>query len=162
VSLRFAPLTDEQVAFYLPHSQVGYVEDLVRAGAMDEATARRKAAADYADLGIGSGTTYVAGYADVGGSEEWVGVIGWALKGFDGSDEPTLFIYDLEVFERFRRRGYGEALLAHAAAEARRAGARSVRLTVWEGNDGAKALYRRLGFVDESARMRMRLAEDDT
>ena len=157
MSLRVAPLTPEQAEFYLAHSQVGYVEDLVRAGAMDEDTARRKAAADYADLDVGGHTTYVAGHAEIDGREEWVGVIGWALKGFDGTDEPTLFVYDLEVFERFRRRGYGEALMAHAAAEAARVGARSVRLTVWEGNDGAKALYRKLGFVDENARMRMRL-----
>ena len=157
MSVRFAPLTREQSDFYLPHSQRGYADDLVRAGALDEDRALRTAVADYASLDE-DGTTYVAGYAEVDGAEEWVGVIGWALKGFDADhEERTLYVYDLEVFERFRRRGFGEALLAHAAAEAERAGADAVRLTVWEGNDGAKALYRRLGFVDESARMRMRL-----
>ena len=41
-----------------------------------------------------------------------MGVIGWALTGFDADhDERTLYIYDLEVFERFRQRGFGEGLL---------------------------------------------------
>lgn len=156
MSMRFAPLTAEQIDFYLPHSRRGYVDDLVRAGALDSDRARRKAAADYTSLDD-EGTLYVAGFAEVDGVEEWVGVIGWVLKGFDvDHDEPTLYIYDLEVFERFRRRGFGEALLAHASAEAERAGAEAVRLTVWEGNDGAKALYRKVGFVEENARMRLR------
>jgi ribosomal protein S18 acetylase RimI-like enzyme len=155
--MRFAPLTPEQSTSYLPHAQRGYADDLVRAGALDEDRALRTAVADYSSLDE-EGMTYVAGYADVDGAEEWVGVIGWARKGFDSDhEESTLYIYDLEVFEKFRRRGFGEGLLAHAAAEAERAGADAVRLTVWAGNDGAQALYRRLGFVDESARMRMRL-----
>jgi ribosomal protein S18 acetylase RimI-like enzyme len=155
--MRFAPLTPEQSAAYLPHSQEGFADDLVRAGALDRERARRKAVADYSTLDE-DGTTYVAGYAEVDGAEEWVGVIGWALTGFDvDHEERTLYVYDLEVFERFRRRGYGEGLLGHALAEAERAGADAVRLTVWEGNDGAKALYRRLGFRDENARMRLRL-----
>ena len=155
--MRFAPLTREQSASYLPHSQRGFADDLVRAGALDGDRALRTAVADYASLDD-EGTTYVAGYADVDGTEQWVGVIGWALKGFDTDHaERTLYVYDLEVFEPFRRRGFGEGLLSFAAGEAERAGADAVRLTVWEGNDGAKALYRRLGFVDENARMRMRL-----
>ena len=159
--MRFAPLTPEQSTFYLAHSQEGYIEDLVRADALDEATARRKAALDYADLAYEGETTYVAGYADVDGVEEWVGVIGWGLRGFGTEhEEPTLYIYDLEVFEQFRRRGFGEGLLAHASAAAALAGAKAVRLTVWEGNDGAKALYRRFGFRDEQARMRLRLPTD--
>lgn len=159
--MRFAPLTPEQSEFYLVHSQEGYIEDLVRAGALDERTARRKAAIDYADLAYEGETTYVAGYADVDGAEEWVGVIGWGLRGFGTEhEEPTLYIYDFEVFERFRRRGFGEGLLTYAAAEAARSGARALRLTVWEGNDGAKALYRKVGFLDENARMRLRLPAD--
>ena len=157
MTMRFALLTPEQASAYLPHSQRGFADDLVRAGALDEDRALRTAVADYSSL-EGDGTTYVAGYAEIDGAEEWVGVIGWALKGFDADhEERTLYVYDLEVFERFRRRGFGEGLLAHAAAEAERAGADAVRLTVWAGNDAATALYRRLGFVDESTRMRMRL-----
>lgn len=157
MSMRFAPLTVEQAASYLPHSQQGFADDLVRAGALDPERALRKAVADYSSLDE-DGTTYVAGYAQVDGTEEWVGVIGWALTGLDADhDERTLYVYDLEVFEPFRRRGFGERLLAYAAERAEQAGADAVRLTVWAGNDDAKALYRRLGFVDENARMRLRL-----
>ncbi|MFC6238306.1 GNAT family N-acetyltransferase [Longivirga aurantiaca] len=157
--MRFAPLTAEQAAAYLPHSQQGFADDLVRAGALDAERALRKAVADYSSLDEG-GTTYVAGYADIDGTEQWVGVIGWALTGFDADhEERTLYIYDLEVFERFRQRGFAEGLLAYAAQRAAEAGADAVRLTVWAGNDSAEALYRKVGFLPEQQRMRLRLSE---
>lgn len=158
MSMRFAPFTDEQAELYLAHSQEGYVADLVTAGALDEGRARLKASLDYASLAYEGETTYVAAYAEIDGVEQWVGAIGWGLRGFDAPhEEPTLYIYDLEVFEAYRRRGFGEGMLAHAAASAEDAGAHAVRLTVWAGNDGAKALYRSVGFQEEQSRMRMRL-----
>ena len=104
------------------------------------------------------GEIYVAAYDDDG---VWVGVLGYALQGFDDdpATEPALFVYDLEVFDAYRRRGHARDLLAHAESLARAAGAASVRLTVWEGNDGAHDLYRRVGFRDESHQMRLPLTD---
>ncbi|MGC5413030.1 GNAT family N-acetyltransferase, partial [Streptomyces sp. DT225] len=46
-----------------------------------------------------------------------------------------------------RGRGVASALLGAALEEARRAGARTVRLSVWRWRTGAVALYERLGFT---------------
>ena len=48
---------------------------------------------------------------------------------------------------RFRGRGLGRVVTAAATADAVAAGARWVYLGVWEGNEPASRLYRRLGFV---------------
>jgi ribosomal protein S18 acetylase RimI-like enzyme len=49
------------------------------------------------------------------------------------------------TLESHRGRGYARALILHAAAEARRAGAKLVFL-VADDEDWPKELYRRLGF----------------
>lgn len=160
MSVRFVPFTAELADVYLAHSQEGYIEDLLRAGALDESRARQKAALDYASLSYEGETTYVAAYAEVDGAEQWVGAIGWGLRGFDAPhEEPTLYVYDLEVFETYRRRGFAEAMLEHAIECAEGAGALAVRLTVWAGNDSAETLYRKVGFLPEQQRMRLRLSE---
>jgi [ribosomal protein S18]-alanine N-acetyltransferase len=62
------------------------------------------------------------------------------------TDPPE--IQDVEVRERYRRRGVASALCAAAEAEARAAGSRRLRVTVSAHSPGAQALYRRLGFAD--------------
>jgi len=155
VTTSVRPMTPEQEAEYLPQAVDGFVLDIVRAGSLDPARARAKAEASYASLHA-DGETYLAAY-DADGV--WVGVLGYALQGFDDdpATEPALFVYDLEVFEPYRRRGHARDLLAHAESLAREAGALSVRLTVWEGNDGARELYQGSGFRDERHQMRMPL-----
>lgn len=153
----FRPMTPEQEAEYLPQAIEGFVLDIVRAGSLDPVRARAKAEASYTGLHA-DGEIYVAAYDDDG---IWVGVLGYALQGFDDdpATESALFVYDLEVFDPYRRRGHARDLLAHAESLARAAGAVSVRLTVWEGNDGAHDLYRRVGFRDESHQMRLPLTD---
>ena len=152
MSLSFAVMTPEQEATYLPVVVVDYAAELVRSG-YDEAQARSRSEASFASLHE-DGETYLAAYDDDGA---WVGVLAYVLKGFD--DGPTaaraLFVYDLEVFEEFRRRGHATALLDHAAALAEEAGADEVLLTVLEGNDAGRRLYERRGFTYQSHRMRL-------
>jgi ribosomal protein S18 acetylase RimI-like enzyme len=145
------------VESYFVQAREGYVGDLLRAGAMDEERARLKADRDYASLEFEGDTVYLAAYDDQGA---WVGVLGYGLRGFDAPhEEPTVMVYDLEVFEDFRRRGHARAMLAHAAAVGSDAGALAVRLVVWAGNDGAHALYLKAGFRPEQVRMRLPLTE---
>jgi ribosomal protein S18 acetylase RimI-like enzyme len=59
----------------------------------------------------------------------------------------TAQIEDVATLEAFRRRGYARAVILHAAAEARGAGAELVFL-VADDEDWPKELYRKLGFDD--------------
>jgi GNAT superfamily N-acetyltransferase len=58
----------------------------------------------------------------------------------------SIWIEDLYVAPRARRRGVARALLAHVLREARGAGARAVELEVEQGHHAARALYQGLGF----------------
>jgi ribosomal protein S18 acetylase RimI-like enzyme len=69
---------------------------------------------------------------------------------YEGLDEPPgdfAFVGDLVVLERFRRHGYGAALMQAAEEFARSRGATELRVGVLSDNQGAADLYRRMGFA---------------
>lgn len=57
----------------------------------------------------------------------------------------TLFIDDLCVDEKARGQKLGEQFYQFALAFAKEQGCYNITLDVWEGNDGAKRFYERLG-----------------
>jgi ribosomal protein S18 acetylase RimI-like enzyme len=66
-------------------------------------------------------------------------------------DRPRIgYVSDLYVRPEARRRGIAKELLARAADELRGRGAEYVTLNVNLDNDGARTVYRRLGFREES------------
>lgn len=73
----------------------------------------------------------VVGYSLLRGWEE-----GYTIPSFGGCTHP-----------RLRGAGLGHALLEHAIAASRAAGARQLRLTVYRANTAAVHLYRKFGFV---------------
>jgi ribosomal protein S18 acetylase RimI-like enzyme len=74
------------------------------------------------------------------------------LRVVDTPDSPLMVprrrahVEALIVDRRHRRAGVGTALMDAAAAWAAGRGAVEMVLTVWTGNDGAEAFYRRLGY----------------
>jgi len=59
-----------------------------------------------------------------------------------------LFVDELHVLRAHRRRGIATRLLEHVEGLARELGLAGVRLLVRPGNAGARALYRRAGYVE--------------
>jgi RimJ/RimL family protein N-acetyltransferase len=62
----------------------------------------------------------------------------------------SLWIYDIVVYERFRRRGYASSILHLVEDKARQLGAERVELHVFGHNRGARALYEKLGYTPTS------------
>lgn len=60
--------------------------------------------------------------------------------------KPALNVHDLAVLPGFQGRGIGRALLAEVESVARARGCCKVSLEVHDTNEGAKRLYRELGF----------------
>jgi len=89
---------------------------------------------------LAGGATFVAelGGEAVGSVTCWVGG--------RGSTQDVADLGAMYVAPSARGRGVGEALVRAAVGEARAEGRRVVRLEVVSGNDGARALYERMGF----------------
>jgi ribosomal protein S18 acetylase RimI-like enzyme len=57
------------------------------------------------------------------------------------------FIYDLRIFDRFQRRGYGRAALLALELLAKELGVARLRLHVFGHNQRAIALYQQAGYT---------------
>ena len=73
----------------------------------------------------------------------------------------SLWIYDIVVYERFRRRGYASRILHLVEDEARQLGADRVELHVFGHNQGARALYEKLGYTATSIVMAKPVKTED-
>ncbi len=82
----------------------------------------------------------------------WLGVL-------DSSLGRSVWIYDVLVHERFRRRGYGARILGLVEEKATELGAKSVGLHVFGHNDAARALYEKSGYETKSIVMSKQLAD---
>ena len=65
----------------------------------------------------------------------------------------SLYIDDLCVDEAARGLHLGEKLFARAREEAKRRGCYEVTLNVWEGNDGARRFYEKMGMKVKETQM---------
>jgi ribosomal protein S18 acetylase RimI-like enzyme len=87
--------------------------------------------------------------ADTG---EDVGVLWWAESDKGGRSEA--YVYDLEIEEHARRRGFARAAFAELERVSRERGVGQVALHVFGHNHAARRLYDELGFEPTSITLR--------
>ena len=92
-------------------------------------------------------------------SGEPVAILWLALRMKAGRIEG--YVYNIEVREEQRGRGYGRATMLAAIEEARELGAETVGLHVFGHNAPARALYQSLGFVETNVSMSLDLEASD-
>lgn len=70
----------------------------------------------------------------------------WVARHEVRPGEEGAYVFDVEVGEAYRGRGYGRALMLVAERIAAQAGHRVIGLHVFHGNDRARGLYESLGY----------------
>lgn len=83
-------------------------------------------------------------------ASEEVGVLWWTLR----MPARSVSIYDIAVFEQFRRKGFARAALQALEKWCRDHSCSQIGLNVFAFNTGAEKLYREMGFEDTSKQMR--------
>ncbi len=138
-------MTPAEYAVFRPRLEQDYAANIASSGSMPDAEARAKAAEDLTRLlPDGLATAGHRLWTAYDGSDA-VGVIWVQLQ--HRSDGLHAFGYELEVREDLRRRGYGRAVVDAAFRACRDLGVRTVGLSVFGFNAGARALYEELGFA---------------
>jgi GNAT superfamily N-acetyltransferase len=137
--LELRPMTAEQFDAFVGAQGESYAETLVEAGLSPEAAAERSRTQMAALLPSG---------LDSPGMEFFHGWVGDTVVGLVwlAVDQPMAFVYDVEVVESERRKGYGAAIMNAAALWSREHDHPVLGLNVFAHNTGAKALYEKLGY----------------
>ncbi|HEY6239114.1 MAG TPA: GNAT family N-acetyltransferase [Thermoplasmata archaeon] len=134
---------------YLEQTTREYAEDNVRAGRWSAEEALGESQKQLQSLlPDGLATPHHSFFTILGGvSEEKVGLVWLAI-------EPRgAFVYDLRVFEAFRRRGHAAEALRLIEGVARERGAKKISLDVFADNQGARKLYSKLGYAETNVMM---------
>jgi ribosomal protein S18 acetylase RimI-like enzyme len=146
VALQLRPIENAEFVAWLPLLREDYAQDLVRDYGMSADKARAKAVAEIDGRRPPEHSVFVIEVDD-----EPVGHL-WLVERRD-AHEPTLAVYDIDVDEAHRGRGYGKAAMVFAESEARRRGLARIALHVGARNDVARNLYRSLGFEENEVAM---------
>ncbi|HSS67953.1 MAG TPA: GNAT family N-acetyltransferase [Nocardioidaceae bacterium] len=147
-------MTPDEYGRWREPAVVEYAQAWVDSGILTSDEALKRAETQFAELlPDGLDTETQEFFTPVDGDES-VGVL-WVH--FDQTDERRAFIYDIQVWEHLRRRGYGRAIITALVDEARSRGARSIGLNVFGSNPGAKALYEQMGFEVAATSMKLAL-----
>ncbi len=142
--------TDEYAAWYR-HVTDGYAHDIAVNGGTDAETARRKADRDMRSLLPAGLETPGHDMLVLEAGGERVGILWVGAREIDG--RTVLFIWDVEIDEAHRGRGFGRAAMLLAEEAARARGLDRIELNVFGGNAVARGLYRSLGYAERAISM---------
>ncbi len=148
-------MTRETYDGWLDHAIRDYAEGHVAAGNWRPDEALERSRHDFAELlpeGLGT-----PGHDLFSIRDPERGNVGILWVGPRPRVPDALFIFDIEVDELARGRGYGQAALDALHAWARDRGYARVGLHVFGSNEVARRLYRRVGYVETDVMMEKRL-----
>jgi ribosomal protein S18 acetylase RimI-like enzyme len=145
--IQLVPMTEQEYRIFLDRSIREYAEDKVRAGAWSQTEALARSRREHRTLlrdGLRSKYHHLYTIRESDGGEA-VGVL-WFRANLD-SATPSGFIFDIEIDEPHRRKGYGREAMQQLEEIARKMGLRGLELHVFAFNEGARTLYESLGYT---------------
>jgi ribosomal protein S18 acetylase RimI-like enzyme len=143
------PMDSSDFEAYIANLVQHYAASHVRTGRWTAEEGPQKARAEVDGLlpsGLGTPNHYLFRIL-AGEPPARVGVIWLAIEPHGG------FIYDLEIFEPHRRRGFAEEAMRLIEGVAREKGADTLSLHVFGDNASARRLYGKLGYAETNVRM---------
>ena len=155
--LELRPMDDGSFQAFLAHAVPQYAAEKVRSGEWSAQEARARGEGEFTMLlpqGQHTPQNFLFDLHDPESGQN-VGVLWYALR--QSGAEASAFVYEIEIFPDFRRRGYATQAFALLDADAAKNGAGSVQLHVFGHNHGARALYEQLGFFPTNLILRKNL-----
>ncbi|HET6845402.1 MAG TPA: GNAT family N-acetyltransferase [Anaerolineales bacterium] len=151
--VKLIPLTQKEFDDFLEHDIRVYAQERTQAGFWSEAEAITRSRKEHkALLPDGLRSRYHHLYT-IRESEqgEALGVL-WLKTDFDTS-RATGFIFDIEIHEPHRRKGFAREAMHELENVSRGMGLRQLGLHVFAHNEAARALYEELGYQVASMNM---------
>ena len=144
--VKLAPMTPKEFEVFLERDIPEYARERVRAGYWSETEALSRSRKEHRALlpdGLKSRYHHIYEIQD-SESGDVVGVL-WFKTDLDSS-RGSGFIFDLEIHESFRHKGYARQAMLELENVARGMGLKQLALHVFAHNQAARTLYETLGY----------------
>jgi ribosomal protein S18 acetylase RimI-like enzyme len=146
-------MSEREYELFLEKTIPNYAAENVKAGYWLEEEALEKSRKEHNGLlpdGVNSKGQYLFQIKDIETNEK-VGIIWFNAR--TNLPRPMGFIYNIEMDEAFRRKGYGKQAMLAIEEKARELGLKSIALHVFSHNTVAKSLYEKIGYKVKSMNM---------
>lgn len=151
------PMSQAEFAAYLGKAIADYAEDRVRACNWAPEEALQKSEKEFHDLlpeGVATNDNFLYTIVDPE-SEAKVGIL-WVAKR-DRKPHAEAFVYDVEIKEEFRHKGYGSQAFRALEDKVKALGLTEISLHVFGHNHVARAMYENLGYEATNINMTKKL-----
>jgi ribosomal protein S18 acetylase RimI-like enzyme len=151
--VRLIPLLENELQSYLDKTIPNYAAENVKAGYWTEEEGLQKSRDSFDRLlpdGVNTKNQYLYKIHDTE-ADQRVGII-WLNARVD-APHPSGFIYDIEIDEEQRGKGFGKQAMLAVEGKARELGLKSLGLHVFAHNAVAKGLYEKIGYEIKSHNM---------
>ena len=151
--IELVPMNEDQYGAFIKLSERDQIEGHVREGTWRAEEAEAKMAelkAQFLPQGLATPNHFFWVIKDTD-SGEHVGGLWFAL--LEEAGQRSFFVLEIQVYEPYRRRGYGAQAFLTMEEKAREMGVSSIVLHVFEDNHPARAMYRKLGYAGTSTQM---------
>ena len=148
MSVRLRPLREDEWLAFVEAGKSQYADDMVENGGFAPETARAKAEHDFASIlpdGLATEGHFIFAIEDPSSGER-VGRLWFARRTVDVGE--VAFVYDVNIDESARGRGFGRAAMLALEQQVRAQGLERISLNVFGGNVIARALYASLGYQE--------------
>lgn len=151
--IRLVPMNETEYQEYLAVAIPDYAQEHVKAGRWNAENALQSATQEYQQIlpdGLHTKNQFLFSIVDEQTGTK-VGLLWFAAT--EREHEPVAFVYDVNIYEPFRRRGYGEQAFQALETKVRASGLKKISLHVFGHNHAARAMYEKLGYVVTNVNM---------
>lgn len=159
-SVNLTTMNEPEFLEFLNAEVEGYANEKVKAGAWKREDAYELSRRDFMSIlpqGKDTKGHSIMNITDAKNREN-VGIL-WVE--WHNVNHNSLFIWDILIYDKYRRKGYGSAALKHLEGLARGRGISGISLHVFGHNKPAIAMYNSLGFYTEDIIMKKVLAGNE-
>jgi len=144
--LRLVPMSEDDFRVYQENEIREYAEEKIRSGAWSQEKAYELSVQTHRRLlpeGVATPGQYIFSIRDEDLGQN-VGAI-WFAR-FEEGGKRLAFIYDLIIFEQFRRHGFGRLAMLALEEKVKEVGLDTIALHVFGHNQAALELYEKVGY----------------
>ena len=144
--MRLVPMSEDDFRVYQENEIREYAEEKIRSGAWSQEKAYELSVQTHRRLlpeGVATPGQYIFSIRDEDLGQN-VGAI-WFAR-FEEGGKRLAFIYDLIIFEQFRRHGFGRLAMLALEEKVKEVGLDTIALHVFGHNQAALELYEKVGY----------------